>query len=175
MKIEGTRPDWSELHGAYRRPYDPRRAIAVLQQDATNREAWTELWNELHHQGDVGEASYAALPLFVEACRSGLRDWNFFGLIATIETERHRLTNPVLPTWLDGAYADALREAKRMAVEDLTTATDPLLIRTAVAVVALASGQRELGALLAHAETSEVREVLEGWLAWSTLYRDGTS
>ena len=163
--------DWSALKGGYRQPYDPRPALETICNAPLDRAAWAELWNELHHQGDVDDASYASLPLLVEACRNGPRDWNFYGLVATIETERHRVSNPDLPTWLEDRYYLALGEAKRLALSDLATATNPLVIFSAMAVVALAAGQPELGALLSHLDTGEVSEIAEDRLGWSELYR----
>ena len=163
--------EWSELRGGYRQAYDPRPAVETLRRAPLDRTAWKELWDELHHQGDVGEASYASLPLLVEACQSGPRDWNFYGLVATIETERHRVSNPDLPSWLEDEYRRAVAQAKTLALGDLTTSTDPLVVRTAVAVVVLAAGDLKLGAWLSHLDSSEVAEMLEDRLAWSQLYR----
>jgi len=59
--------DWGELNDGYGAPYDPRPAIAKLRAEPLDQAAWGELWNELHHQGDVGAASYAAVPLLVDA------------------------------------------------------------------------------------------------------------
>ena len=42
---------------------------------------------DLHHQGDLGKASYAAVSLLVEVGETRARDWNLYGLIATIEVE----------------------------------------------------------------------------------------
>jgi hypothetical protein len=51
-----------------------------------------ELWNELHHQNDVGEASYAAVPYLLEFARKSEKlDWNVFALISTIELSRTKL------------------------------------------------------------------------------------
>lgn len=51
---------WGELEGGYRQRYDPRPAFAAL---ADGHGDWDELWQELHHQGDVGVASYSvSLP-----------------------------------------------------------------------------------------------------------------
>jgi transposase len=86
---------WRELEGGYRVPYDASKALARME---GGESAWDELWNELHHQGDVGVASYAAIPQIVriyEARRGS--DWNLYALAATIEIERHRKTNPLLP------------------------------------------------------------------------------
>ena len=54
--------------------------------------------DNLHHQGNVGEASYAAVTALVDLyCSDHLPDWNLFALTATIEVERHRKGNPSLP------------------------------------------------------------------------------
>ena len=46
---------WTKLAGGYRVPYDPRAALRKLASGTEVSEAWKELWQELHHQGDVGE------------------------------------------------------------------------------------------------------------------------
>jgi hypothetical protein len=59
---------------------------------------WTELWDNLHHQGDVGLASYLAVPQLARIGRlKKLFDWNLLALCNVIEQERHRETNPRLP------------------------------------------------------------------------------
>jgi hypothetical protein len=59
-------PRWRALKGGYREIYDPTPALARLESGVALGEAWEELWNELHHQGDVGEASYTVVPGLVE-------------------------------------------------------------------------------------------------------------
>src|SRR5690242_20920662 len=51
-------PRWVGLQGGYRIPYDPRNALHSLEANTNVEKVWEELWTELHHQGDVGEASY---------------------------------------------------------------------------------------------------------------------
>jgi len=49
----------------------------------------------------VGVASYAAIPQLVRISEArGRSDWNLYALVATMEIERHRKTNPLLPNWL---------------------------------------------------------------------------
>ena len=62
-------PRWRTLAGGYRTPYAPTPALARFESGTRLAETWDELWNELHHQGDVGEASYAAVPALVEIRR----------------------------------------------------------------------------------------------------------
>jgi hypothetical protein len=59
---------------------------------------WHELWDELHHQGDVGEASYAAVPIIVESYQKrGVIDWNAYAIVAIIELARNERDNPDVP------------------------------------------------------------------------------
>jgi hypothetical protein len=57
---------WAGLQGGYRVPFDPRSLLAKLRDDPENDRLWSELIEELYHQGDVGEASYAAVPEVVK-------------------------------------------------------------------------------------------------------------
>ena len=165
---------WEGLEGGYRRPYDPRPALRRLAGGGNVDDAWQELWDELHHQGDVGEASYAALVALVDVQeRRRDLDWNFYALVGCIETERHRKGNPALPSWLARAYERALQRALDLALADLQTSTGALVVRSALAVVALAKGQLELGALLGWLDESEITELVEDRLAWSELYARG--
>jgi hypothetical protein len=165
-------PRWSSLHGGYRLPYDATPALRRLAGDWTDRAAWEELCNELHHQGDVGEASYAALPVLVELARGArTRDWNVYALAATIETERHARRNPPLPTWLATDYRRAWAKLAELALQDLREACDQHLIRSALAVVALACGDLKLGALLTCMDDSEIDEYLDDRVGWSDGYR----
>jgi hypothetical protein len=100
-----TDPRWRSLKGGYRRVYDASGALRRLEE---GHDVWDELWEELHHQGDVGEASYAAVPQLVRISRDGgHRDWNLYALVARIEIERHRKSNPPIPDWLLADYSSA--------------------------------------------------------------------
>ena len=101
-------PRWDSLSGGYRIPYDPRPALRAWERGSDDDAAWKELWNELHHQGDVGEASYAAVPHLIRIHRErGIPDWNAYALAATVEQARHSEQNPVLPAWLEAGYRRA--------------------------------------------------------------------
>jgi hypothetical protein len=162
---------WRRLHGGYRIPYDPTTALRSLTRDWTNEPAWDELWTELHHQGDVGEASYAALTVIAEfARRVPSRGWNAYALAATIETERHRRRNPPVPDWLSEDYGRAWATLGELALLDLQGASDPLLVRSALAIIALAKGATKLGAMIGNLDESEIDGYLDEHLAWSELY-----
>jgi hypothetical protein len=159
---------WREFHGGYRVPYDVSLALKSMQDGI---DVWDELWDELHHQGDVGIASYAAVPQLVRiAGEAENRDWNFYGLIATIEVERHRKGNPAMPDWLSSDYEIALSLASALGRVDLGAKTDSETTRSIISVLALAKGELKLGAMLSGMDASELDEFLEERLAWSELY-----
>ena len=75
---------WRTLKGGYRLPLDPRAPVKKLENESDTKTAWGEPWNYLLHQGDVGDASYAAVPLLVEAHRKhGVADWNTYAIIVS--------------------------------------------------------------------------------------------
>jgi hypothetical protein len=161
-------PRWSELLGGYKTPYDPSDALRRLEK---GEQVWDELWQELHHQGDVGEASYATVPHLVRIAKFlPRRDWNFYGLVATIEIERHRKSNPPLPNWLSQAYLDAMRELLELACSDLKRIEDQVTVRSILGAISLAKGDLMLGALISQSDDSQIEEILEKYDSWSELY-----
>jgi hypothetical protein len=163
-------PIWRNLQGGYRVPFDASKALARME---SGESVWEELWNELHHQGDVGTASYAAIPHLVRISEAKREfDWNLYALAATIEIERHRTDNPQLPDWLAPSYKVAWEALVKMALTALGGKPDVLTLRSALSVVALGRGDLKLGALLNHCDTSEIADYVEDNLAWSSLYTE---
>ena len=105
---------WGNLTGGYRTRFDPRPVLARLETEQDTATTWHELWDELHHQGDVGDASYAAIPHLVRIHRRrGIVDWNTYALVAIIELARTEKQNPGLPAWLEEDYFHVSRELRR--------------------------------------------------------------
>ena len=74
---------WEGLKGGYKIAYDPRPALRELESGNPVDPIWDELWEDLHHQDTIGEASYAAVPHLVRhISRSQKPDWNPYGLVA---------------------------------------------------------------------------------------------
>jgi hypothetical protein len=164
-------PRWAALHGGYRLPYNPVPGLRQLMAQPDSPDVWQEFWNELHHQGDVGDASYAAVPVLVELLRQGSRlGWNSFALCATIEVERHRRGNPPVPDWLSAEYRGAWQQLLPLALAEVRSTTDPAELQLLLAVIALAKSELRLGALLNDLSDDELEEILEERVAWSTLY-----
>ena len=137
---------WEKLLGGYRIPYDPRPALARLQSGTNDAMVWKELWNELHHQGDVGEASYAAVPHLVRIYRERpSANWNVYAIIGIIELARKRGSNPDVPTWLDSGYFQAIQQLANLGYLELQNASDPELVRAILSIIAIAKGARTHG------------------------------
>ncbi len=95
-------------NGAYGMPYDFAPAIRKL--STSHEEAISELWENLYHQGDVGLASYFAVPTLVRAGE--------LSLVATIEVARNSESNPKLPENFKEEYTRALNQALSTKPED---------------------------------------------------------
>ncbi|WP_312434948.1 hypothetical protein [Janthinobacterium sp.] len=162
-------PLWSTLEGGYRQPYDASAPLKALR---AGDDIWHELWEELHHQGDVGAASYAAVPQLVSICGGAAeRGVDFYALIALIEIERHRRHNPPVPGWLADSYHAAWAQLPAIAARDLQGECEPELLNAVLTVLALAKGDLKRGTVLMHMDSSEVDDWLEERLGWSGVYR----
>jgi hypothetical protein len=134
---------WEQLAGGYRTPFDPRPALLRLESNLQLEDAWDELWEGLHHQGDVGEASYAAVPHIVRIYRERRGDrWRTFGLVALIELARGRSRNPEVPNWLKQYYFQAIQELAGLGSAGVMSEKDRDAIRAMLSVIAIAKGAR---------------------------------
>jgi hypothetical protein len=121
---------WQTLAGGYRVPFDPRPQLSQLAANNDTKAAWHALWEELHHQGDVGEASYAAVPHLVRIYRQrGAVDWNTYAIVAVIELARDVGKNPPVPKWLQEDYFRALRDLAEAGAAEVLKAKNSEDIR----------------------------------------------
>jgi hypothetical protein len=140
---------WSQMTGGYRMPLDPRPLLMRLETDKDTSKVWEELWNELHHQGDVGDASFAAVPYIVKAYRQrAVVEWNTFAIVAIIELARSEGTNPDVPEWLAEGYVSAIRELATIGSSQIMQATNPEDLRSILSVIAIERGLRTHGKFL---------------------------
>jgi hypothetical protein len=140
---------WATLNGGYKIPYNASRPLKKLR-DTTQQEdlevIFTELWDNLHHQGDVGIASYVAVPQLVSICISKKSlDWNFIGLCLMIENCRLEKHNPELPSEYQDAYFQSLNEFERYLLLNFKGITDQTALRLTLALFATVNGQPGLG------------------------------
>jgi len=150
---------WSKLKGGYRLPYDVSIPLKSLSSGADKNAVWLELWEELHHQGDVGEASYAAIPSLVDICiAKNLIDWNLFHLANVIEICRTKNNNPPMPKWLGESYREAWGKLFIFSLEALKKSKDDVLIRTIISTIALYKKQPKLARIMTDLDEGELNE-----------------
>jgi hypothetical protein len=155
-------PRWKGLNGGYRTAIDLRPILQRLESDRDANEAWHEVWQELYHQGDVGEGSFAAVPHLVRIHRlRGVADWNTYALAATIELARGRDGNPDVPPWARDSYDEALRELGQMGLQELSRASDQETVRSILGLLAIVHGARTYGRIFVEFSEDEVLELEE--------------
>jgi len=139
--------DWPRLTDAYGDTYDPRPALDAIGSGNAGQ-AYDELWQRAHHQGDLGTAAYAIVPelarLMAEATKP---DWRAYALIATIEERRRADGNPPIPDWLVRPYEAAMREVVSPALAHLGGADGDPEVRSLLAVIAHAKVQPTIGSI----------------------------
>lgn len=151
---------WRELLGGYRTAFDVRPSLQKLESNLGANEAWHELWEELHHQGDVGEASYAAVPHLVRIHRQrGRDDWNTYALVATIELARGKGSNPEVPNWLEQDYFGAIQELAKLGAVEVLRSKNLEDIRAILSILAIAKGARTHGRFLVEYSDEELNDL----------------
>jgi hypothetical protein len=151
---------WKDLSGGYRTKFDARSWLRKLESNTHFKEAWHELWEQLHHQGDVGEASYAAVPHIVRIHRlRGEDDWNTYALVAVIELARGRGKNPEVPEWLKADYFKAIQQLAETGTVELMRSKDAEEIRAILSILAIAKGARTHARLLLEYSDEELVEL----------------
>jgi|ERR1700757_2629220 hypothetical protein len=151
---------WNNLTGGYKTLFDPRPSLRKLDTQQDIAAAWEELWEELHHQGDVGDASYAAVPELVRIHRGQrVADWNLYAIVAIIELARTESHNPPVPDWLREEYLSSIQELAQMATKDILSAEGSETKRAILSVIAIAKGLRTHGKFLAKYSEDELLEM----------------
>ncbi|MCD2424929.1 hypothetical protein LQ567_19250 [Niabella pedocola] len=156
---------WSRLNGGYKIPYNAAMPLNLLQKATDERSAelvFDELWDNLHHQGDVGEASYYALPCLVQ---TGMEQqwlhWKFIGLCLVIDHCRRAPHNPPLPLELEPDYIGALQQLEKYLLSHFQYITDPVAFRLTLAFFATQHGQADLGKTIEYLDDDVLEEVQE--------------
>lgn len=153
---------WDRLCGGYQVPVDLRPLLTAVELGEHPEDAWLALWQEVYHQGDVGEASYAAVPHLVRIYRArGERDWNAISLAGAIELARLGGKGPELPSWGAGAYREALVELARLGLRDVDGTNDKNYIASVLGLVAVINGLHNHGQLLLEYTDDELQELLD--------------
>jgi hypothetical protein len=156
---------WSKLEGGYKYPYNASSALRKLKVATRPGEftaPFADLWENLHHQGDVGLASYLAVPQLVSICiEKRSLDWNFIGLCVVIENCRLTGNNPELPPEFESLYFDSLASFEKYLLHNFKNLHDRDALRLSLALFAILNGQPELGKVIEMLEDDEISAFLE--------------
>jgi hypothetical protein len=134
---------WHELKGGYRTKCDPRPLLTKIEAGEDLEDTWHELWGELYHQGDVGEASYAAVPQIVRIYRHHAAiDWNPYAIVAMIDLARDVGSNPEVPAWLAKEYFAAIEELAEIGRKEIPKAQGSDEVPAILSVIALVKDRR---------------------------------
>jgi hypothetical protein len=151
---------WNHLTGGYKTPFDPRPSLQKLETQQDTAAAWEDLWEELHHQGDVGDASYAAVPELVRIHRNGsVVGWNLYAIVAIIELARTESQNPEVPDWLRDNYFCSIQELAQMGAKAILSTEESEATRAILSIIAIAKGLRTYGKFLVAYSEDELLEL----------------
>ena len=154
-------PRWPTLLGGRSVPYDPRGAFRQLEAGEVDA-GWGDLWDGLHHQGNVNQASFASVPHLVRIqLQRGRLDWNPYALVATIELARDAPENPPMLEWLRPSYDAALEDLFALAIREFSRAASPTEAQALLSVLALSKGDRRRARILLVYTDDELDEMTE--------------
>lgn len=158
-------PRWETYREGYDE-YDVRTDLKKLLAGEATEELWHTLWDNLHHQGDVYPASYAAVPYLLEyAWRHPKLDWNVFGLIAVIELARP--DNGPVPEEQTAGYFKAITDLPTVIGSRPDRQWSAEVTRCVAACMALAGGQRLLAKAYLELNPEAAQRFLEEEIGWS--------
>ena len=151
---------WLSMTGGYRMPLDPRPLLRRLQTEHDTATVWRALWEALHHQGDVGDASYAAIPFLVRIYQErGVIDWNTYAIVAIIELARTAGKNPDVPEWIAEDYFQAIRKLAEIGTTEVMQAEAADDVCAILSVVAIEKGLRTHAGFLVKYSEAEMIDI----------------
>ena len=159
-------PRWMQLRHAYGNAADIPALLGQLKgvpTSANNSEPWFTLWSALAHQGDVYDASFAAVPHVVRALASAPEraDHSYFQFPAWVEICRAKNMIQV-PADLEPAYLLSLAQLPSLVATVSERACDAGFLACMLAAVAVAKGQPKI----AEATLEMTPEVAGEFMEW---------
>jgi len=161
---------WSELSHAYGFAGNIEPLLKSLYsfppESDSKSDPWHTLWSSLCHQGDVYSASFAAVPIIVDALSTAplKATQSYFLLPACIELARvsHRAD---VPEGLEKPYFGALSSFPQLIAVASVRDWGQDLTSAALAAVAVSKGQWNTAQLLVDIESKDIPEVLSWYHA----------
>lgn len=148
---------WKQLDGGYRARFDASEVLADLHAGKPREEIWELLWDELHHQGDVGDASYAAVPHLLHWLEhADTLEWNPIALIAVIENRR--TANPAPREEIAPGYFDAIQRSPEVLAKHPTHPWSDEVTAAAIWLISEAKGNPNYGQFLDYFDLAEAQD-----------------
>ena len=161
-------PTWAQLSHAYGPASDVPELLRKLaqstrQHESHQEEPWFSLWSSLCHQGDVYEASYAAVPHIVEIAlvTPGPLDFSFFQLPACIEIARQNGRGPELSIGLGVSYLSALAKLSECASVHLSDEWDDNMLLSTLAAIAVAKGKYRIAEAIVNLDDHLIDKLID--------------
>ena len=149
------------LAGGYRMIFDPRPLIGRLEIAPDDAEIWVELIEELYHQGDVGEASYLAVPLLAQSdAITKALPWQLLTLVSFIELARTNPNNPSVPELFLCDYLAAIERLAGLSLKAIEKSESPEQLRGMLCILALHKGLRVYATTLIDYSEDELKDIL---------------
>jgi len=159
-------PGWRDLQHAYGDAADIPNMLRALASSTEPKagyqdEPWFSLWSSLCHQGDVYNASYAAVPHIVRIAgeAKGPVDFSFFQLPAAIEVARQTGHGPDIPR----VHADDYHRAIARLMENVSLhrneAWDQSMLLSAAAAQAVAKGHVDVAEALLNLDAHWIAKI----------------
>jgi hypothetical protein len=158
---------WANFTSGYQLKYDasvPLKRLEAASNTTDRTQVLDELWDELHHQGDVGTASYLAVPHLIRiGIKDQLTDWRVIGLVALIEIQRHE--SPVaIPPEFEAEYFSALRQIEKLIALNTSLPWDSEYASCALAALAASKGQIAMAKVIQELNDPDLTEKFDEFL-----------
>lgn len=128
---------------------------------ADDRALWWEIWDTVHHQGDVYISSYVAVPKVFEIySRKNWFDANLPALFAVIENCRQKEGNPKLPSWLKEEYFQTLEKTVKYCAKNISVEWNRELLHSFLLLLCAVKQNQRLFELLDVVSSEEDEEFL---------------
>lgn len=111
--------NWKRYRSGYNRVVlDAPQWISELLENDFDNDHWEYLWDELHHQGDVGEASYAVVPYLAKyAEETNSTEWHIWAFPVVVELARLEGNNPDIPEEIRESYFQGIKQLASIAAK----------------------------------------------------------
>ena len=153
-----------KLLGGYRAPCDVVTIIKNVLAEPYDRAAWDTFWQELYHQGDIGEASLSAIPILanklIEESYDGADLWAYVGSIQIAKGQRD---NPDIPEWLSKDYLSAMKQLMEYAHLRIPNTTNAETLRYMFGFILWMKNEKTFGQALIELTPDVIEEALENY------------